>query len=90
MFASNSAIKSQRYPVDGFEGRMSSNDSPAVTRMSCVGSDGSGNGLGVSPVGMNGGVGVGVKDSAAQPVSRMVPISKRHILFIVISMSKYT
>src|SRR5688500_11884554 len=89
-FASNSTIDLQVYPVDEFDGSMISNISPGPTVMSSVGSVGSGNGFGVCSVGMVGSVGVGVNENTAQPVSRIVTINKKHILFIVISMKKYT
>jgi len=51
---------------------------------------GSGRVFGVSAVGGSVGVCEAVDDDVAQPVSRMVAIHKKYILFIFISMGKYT
>jgi hypothetical protein len=56
--------------------------------MSCVGSVGSSSVLGVSAVGGRVGVGVGVDDNVAQPLSRSIAINENDIL-IMISMNKY-
>jgi hypothetical protein len=55
---------------------------------SCVGSVGSSTVLGVSAVGGRVGVGVGV--DVAQLASRMARIPRKYILFIIVSMDKYT
>jgi hypothetical protein len=58
--------------------------------MSCVGSLGSGSGFGVSAVGGRVGVGEAVDDELTQLVSRNAATNKAYILFIVISVDKYT